>query len=313
MLEETHENYIVSVTAATVWTAPTSPRELDEPGLSNPVNLNEWLKRLTREKRLELCDENLVQSQLLYGEEVMVTDKNNGWAHVIIPTQPSKKDERGYPGWVPLAQLQPITTQLWETDKTAVVSSKKTVLKEESGNEILELSYMTMLPVQEVLETSVRVSSPHGSAYIPREDSTIFAESLGMKKENGVNIVRLGEAFIGLPYFWGGMSAYGYDCSGFAYNMHKAAGYQIPRDASDQAKAGEEISFDHLMPGDLLFFAYEEGQGNIHHVGIYYGDGKMLHSPSTGKGIEVRTLGGTIYEKELCAARRYWQETEEPA
>ncbi|WP_085508202.1 C40 family peptidase [Thalassobacillus devorans] len=313
MLEGTHENYIVNVSVATVWTSPNSPRELDEPGLTNPVKLEEWLALLTKEKRLELCDKNLVQSQLLYGEEVLVTDKSEDWAHVIIPSQPSKKDERGYPGWVPMTQLQPITREFWEREKSAVVAAKKCTLQKETGEPILELSYMTTLPVQEVLEDSVRVSTPHGTAYLEKKDITIYSESLGMKKENGTNIVRMGEAFTGLAYFWGGMSAYGYDCSGFAYNMHKAAGYQIPRDATDQAMAGVEISFDHLMPGDLLFFAYEEGKGRIHHVGIYHGEGKMIHSPSTGKGIEIISLTGTIYEKELCAARRYWQETEGPA
>ncbi|MCY8381552.1 NlpC/P60 family protein, partial [Bacillus haynesii] len=46
--------------------------------------------------------------------------------------------------------------------------------------------------------------------------------------------------------------------------------------------------------------------GRVHHVGIYCGNGQMLHSPKTGKSIEVIPLKGTIYEKELCAIRRYF-------
>ena len=86
--------------------------------------------------------------------------------------------------------------------------------------------------------------------------------------------------------------------------MHKANGYQISRDASDQAEGGKDVSLDELMPGDLLFFA--KGKARIHHVGIYYGDGKMLHAPSTGKGIEIVSLAGTKHEQQLCSARRYW-------
>jgi cell wall-associated NlpC family hydrolase len=56
----------------------------------------------------------------------------------------------------------------------------------------------------------------------------------------------------------------------------------------------------------LLFFAHEKGEGSIHHVGIYYGKGKMLHSPKTGKTVELIELKGTLYEEELCAARRYY-------
>ncbi len=63
-----------------------------------------------------------------------------------------------------------------------------------------------------------------------------------------------------------------------------------------------------MKAGDLLFFAYEEGKGAIHHVGLYVGGGKMLHSPKTGKSIEILTLKETIYEKELCAVRRCFSE-----
>ncbi|HEX5564412.1 MAG TPA: NlpC/P60 family protein, partial [Sporosarcina sp.] len=99
-----------------------------------------------------------------------------------------------------------------------------------------------------------------------------------------------------------------YDCSGFTYNMLKYAGYFIPRDASDQAKGGEEVPLeqpDEWKKGDLLFFANDEGKGNVRHVGFYYGNGLMLHSPSTGKNIEVLELAGTKLERELCAVRRY--------
>lgn len=82
----------------------------------------------------------------------------------------------------------------------------------------------------------------------------------------GHGIVEQGTRFLGLPYLWGGVSSYGYDCSGFAYSMHRYFGISIPRDASDQAKQGALIEKEHLQPGDLLFFAYEEGKGSIHHV-----------------------------------------------
>ena len=57
------------------------------------------------------------------------------------------------------------------------------------------------------------------------------------------------------------MSAWGYDCSGFAYATHQANGYLIPRDATDQARKGKEVGLDSIQPGDLLFFAYEKGKG----------------------------------------------------
>ncbi|WP_053071910.1 C40 family peptidase [Ornithinibacillus contaminans] len=153
----------------------------------------------------------------------------------------------------------------------------------------------------------IKVYTPHGTLYLPTDAITIFPTDTGCNPKDGSAIIEAGKQFLGLEYLWGGMSSFGYDCSGFSYAMHKAAGYQISRDASDQAEHGKEIALDELLPGDLLFFAYQEGVGSIHHVGIYFGDGKMIHSPQTGKGIEITSLKDTIYEKELCVARRYWR------
>lgn len=90
-------------------------------------------------------------------------------------------------------------------------------------------------------------------------------------------------------------------------SLSKTSPYQH---ASDQAVSGVEANKDdasvwHL--GDLLFFANGEGTGSVRHVGIYFGNGQMIHSPSTGQAIEVRTLAGTRFEKELCAVRRVVQ------
>ncbi|WP_042221442.1 C40 family peptidase [Oceanobacillus manasiensis] len=303
--------HVTAVQVATVWTSPDSARAIDKLGVTVPADMQEWINGLTYEQNLALCEENRVQSQLLYGQPVIITETQGDWAHVVIPDQPSKKDERGYPGWMPHAQLREVNKSDWQSEHTAAVSSKKAWLQTESGQREMELSYLTMLPVVKVGETLVEVKTPHGNRFLQAEEVIVFPTEKGLNKGNGQKIVKAVEDFQGLDYFWGGMSAYGYDCSGLAYAAHKANGYQIARDAGDQAKAGEEVTFDKLQTGDLLFFAYEEGKGRLHHVGIYYGNGKMLHSPQTGKGIEIIELAGTVYEKELCAARRYWLETEE--
>ncbi|MEL3972233.1 C40 family peptidase [Rossellomorea oryzaecorticis] len=298
----------VNVPVATVWTSPESARGLDAAAVSNPVNIKKWLDSLTHETRLALCDENRIQSQALFGQEVLVLEEKEGWSHVIVLDQASSKDERGYPGWVPAVQLSKKDTQT-ETGPFAIVTSKFADLFTEEGEKELELSFLTSLPIEREDGNRVMVRTPLGLHYLERENVCVSSGAVKDGRGNGVDIVKSGEAFLDLPYLWGGMSSYGFDCSGFSYSMCKANGYVIPRDAGDQAKKGEDITLDDLKPGDLLFFAYEEGKGSIHHVGIYYGDGQMIHSPNTGKTIEIITLEGTYYEKELCAARRYWQET----
>ncbi|RDI45476.1 C40 family peptidase [Falsibacillus pallidus] len=306
---EIQYKWLTSVSAATVWTKQDSSREMDQGAITNPVQLDEWIGSMTYDSLLDLCEGNRVQTQLLFGEEVLVLDEKDGWAQVIAVDQPSSKDERGYPGWVPLAQLEKVVDWDVQDCSWAVVFSKKADLLNEEGEVELTLSFQTRLPVLEEENGKVKVKTPIGAGYLDTKDVAIYPSIKAIPIEDGEAIVKYGEQFLDLPYLWGGMSSYGYDCSGFSYNMCKANGVIIPRDAHDQAASGEKVELEDIQRGDLLFFAYEEGKGSLHHVGIYYGDGKLLHSPKTGRTIEILDMKGTIYEKELCAASRYWKGT----
>jgi len=299
------KTYYVCVAVATVWTSYDSCREIDDNATSVPVKLDKWLEQLTYTRRLELCEKNLVQTQLLLGEEVYVTERKGKWAKIVIPSQFSSKDERGYPGWVPSHQLISQAEYSPLNKPTAVVTAAIATLQ--LAEEALQISYQTQLPLLKEDKEWLEVQTPVGSGKIKRQDAVVIEDrNRKATKGTGDMIIAAGEQFLNLPYLWGGMSAWGYDCSGFAYATHKANGYLIPRDATDQARRGKEVGLDSIQPGDLLFFAHEKGEGSIHHVGIWYGNGKMLHSPKTGKTVEIIELKGTLYEEELCAARRYY-------
>ncbi|MER1934562.1 MAG: C40 family peptidase [Priestia megaterium] len=299
------KTYYVCVAVATVWTSYDSCREIDDNATSVPVKLDKWLEQLTYTRRLELCEKNLVQTQLLLGEEVYVTERKGKWAKIVIPSQFSSKDERGYPGWVPSHQLISQAEYSPLNKPTAVVTAAIATLQ--LAEEALQISYQTQLPLLKEDKEWLEVQTPVGSGKIKRQDAVVIEDrNRKATKGTGDMIIAAGEQFLNLPYLWGGMSAWGYDCSGFAYATHKANGYLIPRDATDQARRGKEVGLDSIQPGDLLFFAHEKGEGSIHNVGIWYGNGKMLHSPKTGKTVELIELKGTLYEEELCAARRYY-------
>ena len=304
-MNEQQTTWVVDVPVATIWTSPSSPREIDRPGITNPVLLEDWYNELNFELRKGLCEDNRVQSQLLYGEEVIIEETDGDWSKVIAVRQPSGKDERGYPGWVPTIQLKEVKRELWNREEVAVVTKKQANLIDHKDEPIFELSFMTYLPIIEHEDLKVKVQTPSGEAWLYKKDVLITSSIHDLDQGSGKEIVETGKQFLSLSYFWGGMSAFGYDCSGFSYNMHKAHGYEIPRDASDQAKEGVEVPKDQLGIGDLLFFAKEETPEKITHVGIYYGDDKMIHAPMTGKGIEIIPLKGTKYEKEFRIARRY--------
>jgi cell wall-associated NlpC family hydrolase len=306
MNEQRHMAIAVSV--ATVWTKPESPRPLDEPALKHPAEIREWLQSMTINDKLDLCKANRVQTQILYGTSVLVVEEQGDWVKVIIPQQATRKDPLGYTGWVPRRQLVKAAT-IPDESKRAEVVSKKAWLYRSPSESSIDLSFLTSLPVLEVTKEWVQVQTPEGIGYLKTDDVRMIEGPLAPKPVQGhigSGILEQAKRFLGLPYLWGGMSSFGYDCSGFTYNMHRYFGILIPRDASDQAMQGTLIEREQLEPGDLFFFAHDEGKGAIHHVGIYAGGNQMIHSPESRKSIEIVDVSSFNLAKEHCLSRRYW-------
>ncbi|MEU8866633.1 C40 family peptidase [Streptomyces umbrinus] len=92
-------------------------------------------------------------------------------------------------------------------------------------------------------------------------------------------------AQVGKPYVWGASGPGSYDCSGLTQAAWKAAGVTLPRTTWDQVKAGTTVSVNSAQPGDLVFF-YDD----ISHVGIYIGDGMMIHAPKPGAYVREESI-----------------------
>jgi cell wall-associated NlpC family hydrolase len=115
-------------------------------------------------------------------------------------------------------------------------------------------------------------------------------------------IVSSARQFLGLDYLWAGTSGFGFDCSGLTEIVYRVHGIRIPRDASPQSTAGTAVRRSALRPGDLVFFARN---GTVHHVGMYIGNGKMLHSPRTGSEVKISSISAAPYGREYAGARRF--------
>lgn len=293
----------VIVPVASVWTKPTTVHFV-KPALVAEPKLASWIVGMTSEERRQLLTDNLIQTQVLFNEIVFITEETEGWSHVYIPSQSSNKSEYGYPGWIPTCQL----TEVNETksyEKEFRMEQKQAFLYSLNGKEMMELSYQTSLDYIETKGQHVFVQTPIGKCFVHADDGSVY-EKGNMPKGTGNDIYETGKQFLDLPYLWAGMSSYGYDCSGFVYNVARANGYTLPRDAKDQNDFGTKIpSLAEAQIGDLLFFAYEEGKGELHHVAFYAGNGNILHSRTVESKIEEIALQGTVYEKELCMIRRF--------
>lgn len=102
-----------------------------------------------------------------------------------------------------------------------------------------------------------------------------------------VSICDYAKKFIGTPYKWGGNDLYkGIDCSGFVKKVYAHFGYTTPRVTRDMAKKYKEISLSEAKPGDLIFYG-KVSTGYINHVGIYIGNGQVIHSSTNYKGVAI--------------------------
>lgn len=119
--------------------------------------------------------------------------------------------------------------------------------------------------------------------------------------------LRTGDQYLGVPYEWGGSTPNGFDCSGFVQYVYRKQGVELPRTSRQMAGAGRSVApfIDALEPGDLMLFAGSNGV--INHVAMYAGDGRILHSSSSGNGVrydDLSTKRGKYYVDHLVVARR---------
>ena len=188
-------------------------------------------------------------TQVLYGETVRVLARRPGWTEIAVPDQPSPLDARGYPGWVRSWQVGPVF------NAPLVVTARSAKLA--NGTEV---GFGAQVPRGAVPAAATR-ALPHTRA----------------------DLVRTAEQFLGLHYLWGGLSAWGYDCSGLTWAVYRTHGITIPRDADAQFAAGTPVTLAQMQPGDLLFYEHPV----VGHVAMYIGDGKMIEAPNSASEVRI--------------------------
>jgi cell wall-associated NlpC family hydrolase len=115
---------------------------------------------------------------------------------------------------------------------------------------------------------------------------------------------RIAKAQVGAPYRYGGETASGFDCSGLVkYSFARAGRSGLPRSVSGLADLARPVRIKSLEVGDLLFFRLGWRMKKLH-VGIYLGDRRFVHSPSSGKSVEVVSFDHVYWGPRIKTAGR---------
>lgn len=232
--------------------------------------------------RLEPSDKSEQVSQLLFGETFKVYEKKKSWYRI-------KMSYDDYECWVDQHQFRFILEKEFNSLKDnapPLVADLVGLLRNKSDNSIMTVLCGSNLPH---FENNVVKFADEEWIY---EGETIDIQAPYAKHK----LVENAFLMLNAPYQWGGRSTFGIDCSGFIQLLYKLNGVRLPRDASQQAKLGNTLSFiEEAEEGDLAFFDNEEGR--ITHVGMILKNNRIIHA--SGKVRIDRIDHQGIYNNEL--------------
>lgn len=226
--------------------------------------------------RFEPSDRSELVSQVLFGEHFQILEQDQKWSKIKLAYD-------DYEGWIDNKQYKSITEEQY------ILLSKDNIILNADLIEYITSPENLLMPI------------PLGASLSFLNYPEINLENFNFEglKVSGIkpksNIINTAYMYLHAPYLWGGKTPFGIDCSGFTQMVYKLNGHQLLRDASQQAKQGEALSFiEESEAGDLAFFDNEEG--NIIHVGIIMDNNYIIHASGKVRIDRLDHLG--IYNSE---------------
>jgi len=239
-------------------------------------NMVEETKAVLEEEQAEL--EEVQEAQLVYKAELdkKISSAKAKKANFESELAKAQKQAEGYKNTIKEQTALIRKLEAEEARKAAEAAEAASKNEESSGNASSNSS-------------SSGSSSSGGSSSGGNSSASVSGSGLGAQ------IASYALKFVGNPYVSGGTSlTNGADCSGFTWAVHKAFGISIPRVSRDQAKSGKDVSIGSVQAGDIIYYG--------DHVGIYIGNGQIVHASSKKTGIKISSY---TYRPPLCV-RRYW-------
>ncbi len=220
--------------------------------------------------RIVDSDKSEMINQLIYGDIIEILEEKEKWVKI-------KSVFDDYIGWIDKKQYFKIDDDIELNLNNPVYSINLVEFIENNNNELVTI------PIGSDISNISLMNHKF-------DGKTISG------KNNRNSIVNTALLFLNSPYFWGGKTPFGIDCSGFTQMVYKINGYKLSRDAKDQANQGETLSFiEESEAGDLAFF--NNDQGDIIHVGIILQNNHIIHA--SGKVRIDRIDHSGIYNNDL--------------
>ena len=248
-----------------------------------------------------------LETQAIAGMVVSLAETNGDWIKALTPD--------GYEAFIHRTAV----TRLTESELDEWTSSPRLVVK--SLRRVWVMPDSTGLsdePLMDLVNGAIvggslipgsryaKVWLPGGmTGFVAAESVVDFHEWSG-QHPSAEKILRTARSLMGTPYLWGGTSVLGVDCSGLTRVAFYDSGILLPRNASQQAKAGSAVdpTYESLRPGDLVFFAADSISSRITHVGIYEGNGRVIHASGTVHRSHLFTDTIESLPQRLRCARR---------
>lgn len=209
-------------------------------------------------------------ARLTKATEVTVVSENNGWSKVKV---------NGIEGYI-------LSTLLSERKPEVTTSRSLEEPRQEASTQAATTP-----------QTSANTPEP-----APAPEPVVETPKTSTGSTTGAAIVEKAKSYIGCKYVYGGTSPSGFDCSGFTQYIYKQFGISLNRTAAAQYSNGVAVSRSNLQIGDLVMFG--SSASNIFHVGIYMGNGMIVHAANSSRGVTTDTINSGYYNQHYVGARR---------
>ena len=267
--------------------------------------------------RSEASTESAVLAKLSNGTKVDVTEiLDSGWVKVLY------KDHEGYLSqeFVVINEEEEEPEQESETPPPETAEEPQAVGEQLYGRvnagplnvrsqptaestRLRQLLSGSIVEIRETLEGWYSLGDGYVCAdYITLIDAEEAKAALETSGKGG-ELVAYAKGFLGCRYVYGGTSPKGFDCSGFVKYVYSHFGVSLNRTASAQMSNGVSVSRGELQPGDLVFFN-KGSASRASHVGIYIGNGQLIHASTSRTGVIISNMGSSYYTKYYVGARR---------